>query len=75
MPTTRKTPARKAAAPKSENLVVTFEMDRETKGTFRFAEVTTDDNPAIGSLYIKKGHIPASFNPESGTLTVTVEFS
>lgn len=40
----------------SAPLRVEFELEKETPGTFKFAEALPDEfaNPKIGSLYVKK---------------------
>ena len=36
-------------------MTITMEMDRETKNTFRFTELTgKDDTPKIGVVYVPK---------------------
>ena len=50
-----------------------FELDKETKGTFRFREVEKDGQPVMsGTLYIRKAAVAGSWEPPQ-TLTVTVE--
>jgi len=49
---------------------VTFELEKETKNTYRYQEQVTDTPHRIGSLYVQKwalGRTPPK------TLTVTVE--
>lgn len=53
-----------AAAP----ITLTFSLERETKGTFRFAE--DGDEPKVGTLYVKKS-VFGSKAPDA--LTVTIE--
>jgi hypothetical protein len=51
-------------------MTVTFELERETKNTFRFSE--NAENPVIGTLYVQK----SAFADETPrTLTVTIEAS
>lgn len=51
---------------------LTFTKDKETKGTFRFAEVHADDeHPVSGSLYVSKVWLAQNGKPE--TITVTLE--
>jgi hypothetical protein len=61
-------PAAKAKA-KTDGLEIEFTKAKETKGTFVYAE--DDDNPKIGSLYLKKAAAAELGNPEK--LFVTVE--
>ena len=35
-----------------------FKLEKETKGTFRYAEETTGQPPKIGTLYVQKWAIP-----------------
>lgn len=51
-----------------------FTLERETKGTFRYAEKTAGefDEPVVGTLYVRKSAFKAEGKvPQS--LTVTVE--
>lgn len=60
------------AAAKTESLVVTFDRERETKRTVRFAERVDDDQPEqIGTVYVQKHALAAIGNPEA--ITVTIE--
>lgn len=45
--------------------------ERETKGTFRFKEMT--DDPYIGTLYIKKRAFKDSSVPDMITVTIESE--
>jgi hypothetical protein len=61
-------PAAKAA----KKLVLSFEQDKETKGTRRFAEQAPDgERPTIGSIYVVKSALAELGDPT--TVTVTVE--
>lgn len=51
-------------------ITVALQKDRETKGTWRYAEVTEDD-PVIGTLYVRKPAARRLGDPESITLTIT----
>jgi hypothetical protein len=54
-------------------LVLTFTVEKETKGAVRYAEVTQkgeEDSFAIGTLYLRK---TALSEPYPETLTVTVQ--
>lgn len=59
----------------SKKVIVTFEKERETPGTVRYAEVVPDDDVAkIRTLYIQKhAAVKELGNPE--TITVTIEAS
>ena len=35
-----------------------FKLEKETKGTFRYAEETTGQPPKIGTLYVQKWALP-----------------
>lgn len=61
--------------PAAKNTVtVKFEAERETKRTFRFAEVGDPDKHKIGTLYVKKDVLDALGNPQdNGGLTVTLK--
>ena len=48
-----------------------FQMDKETKNTIRYAEVTEGKPPAIGTIYIQKWFLGKKV-PDK--LKVTVEF-
>lgn len=37
---------------------VQFSVDRETKGTVRFAEDDSTHEPAVGTLYVRKRALP-----------------
>jgi hypothetical protein len=51
-------------------ITIELEKDRETKGTWRYAEVT-DDDPVIGTLYVRKPAARRLGDPESLTVTIT----
>ena len=38
-------------------LELEFELERETKNTFRYAEVTEGQPPVVGTIYIQKWKI------------------
>jgi hypothetical protein len=52
-----------------DKLELTFTQDKETKGTFRYAE--DGDEPIIGSVYIRKPAAEKLGNPTA--IKVTVE--
>jgi hypothetical protein len=56
-------------AKKEKSLSISFTKEKETKGTFRYAE--DGDDPAIGKLYLKKDAAEKLGNPEDLTVTVT----
>jgi hypothetical protein len=55
-------------------LKLKLHFDKSTKGTHRFAEVDAKGNepaePVIGTLYIRKAHMPEA----PAAITVTVEW-
>lgn len=51
------------------SITITFKLDKETKGTYRYAEVA-DSDPYVGTLYVKKG---GPIGEGAATLTVTIE--
>jgi len=53
---------------------LTFAEERETKGTFRFAEVLADDldEPKIGTLYVRKSTLRNLGWERGHTLSVSV---
>lgn len=67
--TTRKAPARAQKAP--QGVTVTLVQDRETKGTYRYAETGPDTGHVIGTLYLRK-RLFTGAAPEQ--ITVTVAF-
>ncbi len=52
------------------NLSAQFRLEKETKGTFRYAEETTGQPPKIGTLYIQKWALPT---PPPDKITLTLE--
>lgn len=52
-------------------LVSTLVVDKETKGTIRFAEVETDDLPVLSTIYVPKFTLKRLGSPQ--TLRVTIE--
>ncbi|MDP2730586.1 MAG: hypothetical protein Q8O55_08880 [Dehalococcoidales bacterium] len=53
----------------SEKLEITFALDKPTKNTIRYAEMS--DNPVVGTLYVQKSAIEKLENPKS--IKVTIE--
>ena len=47
-----------------------FKLEKETKGTFRYAEETAGQPPKIGTLYIQKRALPT---PPPNRITITLE--
>ena len=47
-----------------------FKLEKETKGTFRYAEETAGQPPKIGTLYVQKWALPA---PPPNRITITLE--
>ncbi len=52
------------------NISAQFRLEKETKGTFRYAEETTGQPPKIGTLYIQTWALPT---PPPDKITLTVE--
>ena len=50
-------------------ITIELEKDRETKGTWRYE--VTDDDPVIGTLYVRKPAARRLGDPESLTVTIT----
>lgn len=54
-----------------DEITCTFEFDRETKGTRRFAEVEVPGQPpVVGTLYVKKHVCHNMGNPTRLTVTI-----
>lgn len=52
-------------------MTIMFELEKETKGTFRFKEIVEEGNPKrIGTLYMQK-EVFAGVAPKALTVTVT----
>lgn len=52
----------------------TFVVAKETKGTFKYEEVPAPGEPEMcGSLYVKKHILHRLGNPETLTITITVD--
>jgi hypothetical protein len=68
--------ATRAKAP-SDQLVLDFDFERETKGTLRFQEagVPAGERPAIGTLYLTKKAIAETFKSGESirSLRITIE--
>ena len=47
-----------------------FKMEKETKGTFRYAEETAGQPPKIGTLYVQKWALP---EPPPSRIAITLE--
>lgn len=61
-----------ATKTKTKTLEISFTKERETKGTFVYAEDETDDAPVVGTLYLKKHAAKKLGDPETITITITV---
>lgn len=55
-------------------MTVEFKMDRATKNTIRFAEVTESDldAPKIGTIYVPKATLKVLGFKDGGTLVVEI---
>lgn len=55
-------------------MTVEFKMDRTTKNTIRFAEVTESDMdaPKIGTIYVPKATLKVLGFKDGGTLVVKI---
>lgn len=53
-----------------EKIQRTFELERETKRTYRYREVQEGDPEAVGSLYVQKW---ATGSPPPKRITATLE--
>ena len=63
--------AKKKTAKKAEpvGFKLVFDIERETKNTFRYQE-RADDDPVIGYIYLAKNHLETIETPD--VLTVTI---
>jgi hypothetical protein len=50
---------------------ITFELERDTKNTYRFQEVAKGEPPLVGTLYVQKWAFEAK--PETITLIIKTE--
>lgn len=55
----------------TDGIVVDFEIERETKGTWRYKEVAAAGSALIGTLYIKKSAFDGE-PPNRLVVTITV---
>jgi len=53
-----------------EKITRTFELERETKRTYRYREVVEGDPEAVGTIYVQKW---ATGNPPPKRITATLE--
>jgi hypothetical protein len=68
------TRAKSSVKSAAKSTTVSFEKEKETKGTVRYAEQVEEDSPkVVGTLYLQKPAAEALGNPES--LTVTIKAS
>jgi hypothetical protein len=51
------------------SLTLTFQFERETKGTWRFQEQSGEDDPKVGALCLRKRSLPT--RPDFLTVTIT----
>lgn len=51
------------------DVIIIFEMEKETKNTVRFQEVSEGKPPVIGTLYVQKWALP---KPVPQKITVTL---
>jgi len=49
---------------------LTFNLEKETKGTWRYAEVAEGPDPVVGTLYVKKSALTGD---APKVLTVTIK--
>lgn len=62
----------KATSIEVTNIVVTFDMDRETKNTIRFVEVVPDGSQHVmGKVYVQKADLEKIGSPK--TITVMIQ--
>jgi hypothetical protein len=64
-----------AKAASTSTLDLTFEPDRETKGTWRFAELVPGplDEPKVGTLYVRKQTLAGIGYTPGDRLRLTLE--
>lgn len=75
-PAARRPAAAKAAATTNGNPKVElfFDVDRETKGTFRFKEDSPDDTrPVMGSVYLRKDIYEQLGVSDTEAIKITIE--
>lgn len=73
--TAKPKPAAKPAASKQtqKTVTLTFDLEKETPGTHRYAERGEKDAKLVGTLYIRKDKASALFGKAPKTLKVVVE--
>lgn len=60
---------------KEEEILLVFEKERETKGTWRFEEVTRDDEePIVRTLYVRKSTLNRIGNPDRLSVAIRPGF-
>lgn len=57
--------------PKATSIVVTFDMERETKNTIRFMERGDPKEAIMGKVYVQKTDLEKIGSPKSIQITVT----
>jgi hypothetical protein len=61
---------------KRTGVTLTFDFERETKNTCRYAEVTADGaTPVIGTLYLNKVYADSNGDIMPDSVTVTINAS
>jgi hypothetical protein len=58
------------ATKKTHSIVLTFEREKETKGTQRYSEVGDKSDQVVGVLYIKKAGDSKLGSPEKIQVTI-----
>jgi hypothetical protein len=65
---TRKCHTNKENPVPKDAVTLTFTKDKETKGTFRYAE--DGDEPVVGTVYVRKAAAEKLGNPEKITVSI-----
>ena len=56
------------------SLALSFEFERATKNTYRFAETADEDgNTVVGTLYVQKSALDGVADGTTITVTITVD--
>lgn len=70
MATAAKKTTSKTKSAAAKGITLTFEVEKDTKNTRRFAEVTEGDaTPVVGTLYIQKSAFKGDL-PDTVTVTI-----
>ena len=56
---------------KEQPFTATFQLEKETKNTVRYAEEAEDRRPVVGTVYVDKYELPKPF-PERIRVTIEV---